>query len=265
MGKPDHRWAKLGDACGLSDAMDNILLDQLEYLAVMDDDRVQKRFLKDLIREYVRLEKQVKSLLNNTLPAPVADEIQFEGRFSPRAYFCTILFSDFASFTLLAEKLSMDQLIETIHVIFSHFDDVVSRHRGTKIKTIGDAYMAVFGAPETYSDHPLEAIRTAREMIEWLEAFNRERDYPFRMRIGIHTGEVMAGVVGRDRMQFDVFGDQVNIASRMESSGEPGRINVSETTYMLTRDRFDFEPRGKIAVKNKPDMNAYFVRSEKSV
>lgn len=125
--------------------------------------------------------------------------------------------------------------------------------------------MAVFGAPESCSDHPAEAIRTACEMIEWLQAFNREKENPLQMWIGIHTGEVMAGVVGRDRMQFDVFGDQVNIASRMESSGATGRINVSETTYMLTRDRFDFEPRGKIAIKHKPDMNAFFVRAEKSV
>lgn len=265
MGKPNYRWAKLGDVCGLSDAMDNILLDQLEYLAVMDDDRVQKRFLKDLIREYVRLEKRVKILLKNTLPAAVADEIQFEGRFSPRIYFCTILFSDIAFFTNLTERLSMDQLIETLHVLFSHFDDLVTRHGGTKVKTIGDAYMAVFGAPEPCSDHPVEAIRTALEMIEWLEAFNLEREYPFRMRIGIHTGEVMAGVVGRDRMQFDVFGDQVNIASRMESSGEPGRINVSETTYALTCSRFVFEPRGNIPIKNKPNMKAFFVRGEQAV
>jgi len=163
---------------------------------------------------------------------------------------CTILFSDFVGFTRLAEKISGERLIKTLDQLFTGFDQIVDDHKGTKIKTIGDAYMAVFGAPLRIDDHALRAVKTAIDLFRYLNAFN------------IHTGQVMAGVVGKDRMQFDVFGDDVNVASRFESSGAPGRINVSETTYLQTKDRIAFEERGLVALKNKASMKAYFVRRE---
>ncbi|MDQ1335016.1 MAG: adenylate cyclase [Thermodesulfobacteriota bacterium] len=239
------------------------MLGYLDSLATIEDDRLQKRLLKELIHSYVMLEKRVDSLLKNTLPESVAEEIKYENRFSPRVYECTILFSDFVGFTRLAEKISGERLINTLHRLFTGFDQIVDEHGGTKIKTIGDAYMAVFGAPIQISDHALCALRSAMELFRYLNDFNGENDPPFDMRVGIHTGRVMAGVVGRDRMQFDVFGDDVNIASRFESSGEPGRINVSETTYLQTRGHMEFEERGLVALKNKPSMKAYFVKREK--
>jgi len=239
------------------------MLAYLDSLATIEDDQLQKRLLKELIHSYVALEKRVDSLLKNTLPESVAEEIKYENRFIPRSYECTILFSDFVGFTRLAEKVSGERLIHTLDRIFTGFDQIIDQHKGTKIKTIGDAYMAVFGAPIRIADHALSAVLAALELVHFLNAFNREADTPFYMRIGIHTGTVMAGVVGRDRMQFDVFGDDVNIASRFESSGEAGRINVSETTYLQTKNHVEFEERGWVGLKNKANMKAYFVRREK--
>jgi len=244
-------------------ATETLLLRHLESLATIDDDALQKRLLKELIRSYVALEKRVDSLLKNTLPAAVAEEIKYEGRFLPRTYQCTILFTDFVGFTALAEIIPRNTLIETLNEIFTAFDDRINYFKGTKIKTIGDAYMAVFGAPIEYDEHPVWAIRAAVDIIRFMERFNLTAEHSFHIRIGIHTGQVAAGVVGKERMQFDVFGDDVNIAARFESSSAKNRINISETTYTLSRDHFDFEERGQIKLKNKIDMKAYFVLGEK--
>jgi class 3 adenylate cyclase len=242
-----------------SEVVSNLVLDQLDSIATKEDDELQKKLLKELVQNYVRLEKKVDSLLKNTLPETVAEEIKYEGHFSPRHYNCTILFSDFVGFTRLAEKISGKILIENLNKLFTGFDELIVQHMGTKIKTIGDAYMAVFGAPTNINDHPLMSVRAGKALLDFLDSFNQENDQEFHMRIGIHTGHVMAGVVGKERMQFDVFGDAVNIASRFESSGEKGKINVSEATYLRTKNYFEFEERGMIALKNKADLRAYFV------
>ncbi len=244
-------------------ATNALLLNHLESLAAIDDDALQKKLLKELIQNYVILEKRVDSLLKNTLPATVAEEIKYEGQFLPRSYVCTILFTDFMGFTRLAERVSKTALIETLNIIFTAFDALIYANKGTKIKTIGDAYMAVFGAPIEFEEHPEMAIRAGLAMINYMEQFNLETEHKFHMRVGIHTGHVMAGVVGKERMQFDVFGDDVNIAARFESASAKNRINVSETTYKAAQDHFDFEERGAISLKNKDDMKAYFVLKEK--
>ena len=136
-----------------------LLLTYLESLATIDDDGIQKRFLKELIQGYVALEKRVDSLLKNTLPATVAEELKYESRYRPRAYNCTILFTDFIGFTRLTEVISGTVLIETLHTIFTEFDEQMAYFKGTKIKTIGDAYMAVFGAPIEYKDHPVRQLK----------------------------------------------------------------------------------------------------------
>jgi class 3 adenylate cyclase len=231
-------------------------------VAVIQDDSIQKRLLEELIRGYVVLEKRVDGLLKNTLPEMVANEIKYGGRFPPRSYDCTILFSDIAGFTRLAERISGDRLIELLDGLFRGMDDLVVSFRGTKIKTIGDAYMAVFGAPREYDDHAVMAVKTGMAFLKLVDSFNRQNGYGIQIRVGIHTGMVMAGVVGRERMQFDIFGDNVNIAARFESSGEKGRVNVSHDTYARTRDCFDFEERGEIALKHKANMKAYFAVKE---
>lgn len=245
--------------------LDALVLDYLDALAVIEDDHIQKSLLGELVDKYVTLEKRVDALLKNTLPAEVADTIKYEGRFVPRSYVCTIMFSDIAGFTSLAEKIPGDVLIGLLDRLFSGFDDVVGSRGGTKIKTIGDAYMAVFGAPLTGEDHAVMAVRTGLALLRYIESFNRENDQNLEMRIGIHTGKVMAGVVGKERMQFDVFGDNVNIASRFESSGRKGSLNVSHETYLMTKNSFLFEARGEIALKHKGNMKAYFVLGEREV
>ncbi len=241
---------------------ERVILEYLNFVAKIQDDQVQKRLLEELIREYVVLEKRVDSLLKNTLPETVANEIKDGGKYAPRHYDCTILFSDIVGFTKMAERIPGDVLIELLDRLFGSMDDLVVSFSGTKIKTIGDAYMAVFGAPRAFDDHAAMAVRTGMTLLKLVDFFNRQNNESLQVRIGIHTGRVMAGVVGKERMQFDVFGDNVNIASRFESSGEKGRVNVSHETYMRTRDFFEFEERGEIALKNKANMKAYFVLRE---
>jgi len=258
---------KIGDICRIDDqdraAADPLTLNFLESQASLGDSRLQRRLLKELIGKYVALEKRVTDLLRNTLPAPVAEEIKYQGHYAPRPFDCTILFLDIAGFTGLAERMTGEALIDLIDELFQGFDALIARCRGTKIKTIGDAYMVVFGAPAVYADHAAQAIRAALEILKFLHDFNRRHDHAVQMRVGIHTGRVMAGVVGKERMQFDVFGDDVNIAARFESSGLKGRVNVSHATYLAAKNLFDFEPRGEIALKNKADMPAYFAAARK--
>ena len=242
---------------------DQVILGYLSSVANREDDRIQKRLLEELIREYVVLEKRVDGLLKNTLPETVANEIKYGGKFLPRSYGCTILFADIVGFTQLAERISGGLLIEILDRLFQGMDDLVASFQGTKIKTIGDAYMAVFGAPCAYDNHAVMAVKTGMALLQLVESFDRQNDQSLQIRVGIHTGLVMAGVVGKERMQFDVFGDNVNIASRFESSGEKGRVNVSHETYMNARDFFEFEERGEISLKNKANMKAYFVVRER--
>jgi class 3 adenylate cyclase len=242
---------------------DPVLLDYLESVASTQDDRIQKRLLEELIREYVFLEKRVDRLLKNTLPETVADEIKYGGKFLPRPYDCTILFADIVEFTRLAEGIPGDVLIEVLDRLFQGMDDLVAGFHGTKIKTMGDAYMAVFGAPTECEAHAVMAVRTGVAFLKLVESFNRDSGWSLQIRVGIHTGRVIAGVVGKDRMQFDVFGDSVNTASRFESSGQAGKVNVSQATFLASRDCFEFAERGEIAIKNKDSMKAYFVVGER--
>lgn len=237
--------------------------DYLQSVATIQDGDIQRRLLKELIRQYVVLEKRVDELLKNTLPAEVAEEIKESGSFSPRACHCTIFFADICGFTQLASRLSGEELIKMLDLIVRGADDLIHRFRGTKVKTIGDAYMAVFGAPRPDPDHPSLALQAGLAMQEHLKGFRVRGDLKLESRIGIHTGTVMAGVVGEERMQFDIFGDNVNIASRFETAGAPGRVNCSHETYLLTRDRFFFEERGEIPLKHRGQMKAYFVLGER--
>ncbi|MFZ5774475.1 MAG: adenylate/guanylate cyclase domain-containing protein [Thermodesulfobacteriota bacterium] len=241
-----------------------LLRAHLENLSHLKDQHIHQELLSSMVTKFVALEQRVDELLKNTLPPEVAEEIKYQGAFPPRTYDCSILFTDVAGFTKLAEHLSSSELVAIIDGIFRAFDQVVRRHDGTKIKTIGDAYMAVFGAPRENPDHPSQAVRAAISLQEGLAAFNRHHfgqaeDRYFQCRIGIHSGMVTAGVVGQDRMQFDVFGDNVNIASRFESSGMVGRVNISEETRRRLPAGFLCEDRGEIPLKNKAPMKAYFV------
>jgi len=230
--------------------------------ADVEDRNVVNALVTNLVRRFVKLERQADGLLKNTLPAEVANEIRHQRHYPPREAECSILFTDFVAFTRMAVEKDSAELVRLLDQLFSRFDEVIALHHGTKIKTIGDAYMAVFGAPSPLADHAVQAVRTGLALQLLLTEFNRESEQTFLMRVGIHCGAVTAAVVGRERMQYDVFGDAVNVASRIESSGEPGRVNVTDAIHRHTCKHFRFEPRGSIALKNRGEMPAYFVIEE---
>jgi len=211
--------------------------------------------------EKLMIEKRVsESLLLNILPGEVADELRAKGLVSPK-YFedVTILFTDFVGFTLSTEKLAAEELVELLHDYFTAFDQIVARYRLEKMKTIGDSYMCISGLPLRNPAHPVDMVMAAFEMLEAV----RERQRPDRLaqwkvRIGIHTGPVIAGVVGINKFAFDIWGDTVNYSSRMESSGEANRINLSERTYSRVKDFFQCEHRGKVLTKEKRELDMYF-------
>ena len=174
----------------------------------------------------------------------------------------TVLFTDFVGFTSYSQDLEPEELVASVDHYFSKFDQIVERHGLEKIKTIGDAYMCAGGIPEPDEGHVVKIIEVAFEFIGFLndsKSGMKDSITPFDVRIGLNTGPVVAGVVGTKKFAYDIWGDTVNVASRMESNSEPGRINISEYTYELIKDKFDCEYRGEIKVKNHGTMKMYFV------
>ncbi|TFH46750.1 MAG: adenylate/guanylate cyclase domain-containing protein [Lysobacterales bacterium] len=203
-------------------------------------------------------------LLLNILPAKIADELKTRNEVEPRHYdSVTIMFTDFKGFTRFAEAAEPRTLVNDLNQYFSAFDDITERHNLEKLKTIGDAYMCAGGLPEENRTHPVDACRAALEIQEFMTRVNRQREkmrlQPWELRIGLHTGPVMAGVVGKKKFTYDIWGDAVNIAARMESTGEAGRITLSESTYHRVKDEFECEHRGPIEAKNKGALDTYFL------
>ncbi|MBI3395422.1 MAG: adenylate/guanylate cyclase domain-containing protein [Spirochaetia bacterium] len=203
-------------------------------------------------------------LLLNVLPESIAEELKKHDRVEPLHYdSATVLFTDFVGFTQLAERLSPQALIAKLDECFSRFDSVGHNHNMEKIKTIGDAYMCVGGVPVANHTHAVDAVLMAleiRSFMEQMKIVSEQAGLPFwELRVGIHSGPLVAGVIGEKKFAYDVWGDTVNTASRMESSGEKGRINISGATYELVRNFFSCEHRGRIAAKNKGEIDMYFV------
>jgi len=215
---------------------------------------------EDLIRE----KEKTETLLSNVLPKNTADEIMAKGKATKIKYnFVTVLFSDIQGFTKIAEEMNPEVLIDELDKFFFHFDSVVEKYGIEKIKTIGDAYMCAGGIPERNRTNPVEVILAALEMQKYMLELKTTSEIEgmkfWDIRIGIHTGTVVAGVVGQKKLSYDIWGDTVNTASRMESSGDAGKINISGTTYEFVKDFFVFEHRGKMPVKYKGELDMYFV------
>jgi class 3 adenylate cyclase/predicted RNA-binding protein YlqC (UPF0109 family) len=213
--------------------------------------------------------EEIESLLLNILPAEVAKELQQRGYATSRYYeTVTVLFTDFKSFTKLAEGLSPNELVAELNDYFMAFDLIIDRYKLEKIKTIGDAYMCAGGVPLENAAQALSAVGAGLEIQEYVRTRNvsrMEMGLPhWELRVGIHTGAVVAGVVGIKKYAYDIWGDTVNIASRMESSGEVGKVNISGTTYELVKDQFSCTYRGKIDAKNKGQIDMYFVQGRTS-
>ena len=224
--------------------------------------RVQER-TKDLEES----RKKSDELLLNILPVSIADELKERGRAAPRRYeSVSVMFTDFKGFTMIAEKKNPEDLINELDYCFQHFDGLVEEFNLEKIKTIGDAYMCAGGIPEKNQSHPIETVLAGLElqrfMVEEGKKQGGESSF-WELRLGIHTGAVVAGVVGRKKFAYDIWGDTVNTASRMESSGESGKVNISSSTYELVKEYFVCKHRGQIAAKNKGEIDMYFVEKIK--
>lgn len=215
---------------------------------------------EDLIIE----KEKSEALLANVLPKNTASEIMAKGKATKIKYnFVTVLFSDIQGFTKIAEEMNPEVLIDELDKFFFYFDSVVEKFGIEKIKTIGDAYMCAGGIPEKNRTNPVEVILAALEMKAYMNRLKETSELQgmkyWDIRIGIHTGTVVAGVVGQKKLSYDIWGDTVNTASRMESSGEAGKINISGTTFEFVREFFSCEYRGKMPVKYKGELEMYFV------
>jgi class 3 adenylate cyclase len=212
--------------------------------------------------------RKAEKLLLNILPKDVADELKLKGVAEPVLYeSVSVMFTDFKGFTKVSEILSPKALVEELDKCFTYFDSLMDRHRLEKLKTIGDSYMCAGGIPRKNSTHAIDCILAAMEIqsfMEMMKQIKESQGLPYwELRLGIHTGSLVTGVIGEKKFAYDVWGDTVNTASRMESSGTPGLINISDTTYEIVKDYFDCEYRGKIKVKNKADIDMYFVKKIK--
>ena len=229
--------------------------------------RLRAKANRDLAAKNELIERErarADELLMNILPESTAEELKRNNSVRPVRYeSATVLFTDFKGFTKIAELVTPEELVRELDECFRMFDEIVQRHGLEKIKTIGDAYMCAGGLPEPNTTHALDAVRAGIEMVRGLhrmmERKAAEGKPVFQMRVGIHTGPVVAGVVGSHKFAYDIWGDTVNTAARMEQGSEPGRVNISEVTYALVKDTFPCTYRGALEAKNKGAIEMYFV------
>jgi class 3 adenylate cyclase len=229
------------------------------------------RNYKNKVKTNLLLDKQnheIESLLLNILPAETAKELQKDGYATPRQYnSVSVLFTDFKGFTKIAEGLKPHELIAELNSFFNAFDDIIEKFHLEKIKTIGDAYMCAGGIPIANQTHPTRIVKAGLAMQEFMKNKNEQRIrqgmVAWELRVGIHTGPIVAGVVGKKKYAYDIWGDTVNIASRMESNGEVGKVNISSATYELVKNDFECSYRGKIEAKNKGFIDMYFLEHPK--
>jgi len=232
--------------------------------------RSRKRLANELVVKNSAIEiekKRSDELLLNILPIETANELKSTGKADPKYHkSVSVMFTDFKDFTLIAEKLSPKELVSEIDHCFSGFDEITAKFGIEKIKTIGDAYLCAYGINDsTQNDHSI-IINAAREILVFMENYQIECEEKgirgFSIRIGIHTGPIVAGVVGKHKFAYDIWGDAVNTAARMEQNSEAGKINISADTYELVKNEFKCEYRGKIEAKNKGKVDMYFVEGK---
>jgi len=227
-----------------------------------------KKGIQDLLMqkngEIETEKKRSDDLLLNILPQEVAEELKRTGKYESR-YFdkVTVMFTDFKDFTKISEQVTPKKLVEDIDFIFRAFDDIMERNELEKIKTIGDAYLCVSGLPDTTTHNPMNVLKAATEIQDFIKELieeKRKENQPFfDIRIGIHTGPLVAGIVGAKKFAFDIWGDTVNTAARMEQNCEPGKINLSGSTFKEVLTRVEYTYRGKVEAKNKGEIDMYYL------
>lgn len=206
-------------------------------------------------------QKKSDDLLHNILPANIIKDLKESGKTIPKRHKnVTVLFTDFEGFTELVASIPAITLVNELNEIFGQFDEIMEEAGVEKIETIGDAYMAACGLEDNGADHAVNCTTAAKKMLSFLEERNKIHDIKWRMRVGIHSGTLVAGVVGKKKFAYDLFGDTINTASRIESTGEAGKINISSSTYELIKDEFSCHARGKVFAKGKGELEMYFVK-----
>jgi class 3 adenylate cyclase len=211
-------------------------------------------------------EEKLKSekLLHNIFPAEIVTELKQKGAIAPREYkSVTLLFTDFQGFTKIAAKITPEELIYELNDIFKNFDIIINKYGLERLKTIGDSYMAAGGFPKKTDNHALKIISASIEMVNYLNNRNKISDYRWNMRLGIHSGNIIAGVVGKNKFTYDVWGDTVKIARQMERNSEPGKINISSSTYEIVKDSFNCELNSYLEINGGEKLPMYYVISPK--
>lgn len=237
--------------------------EQLEEKVRQRTQEIEKQ--KELIEA---AKSQSDALLLNILPGEIAEELKKFGKSYARKHEqVSVLFSDIKGFTSIAEKLTPVKLVTQLDEVFGAFDNIIAKYGMEKIKTIGDAYMCASGLPQSDSENAVKSVRAALDMLEFIKEFgagNKIQNLPvFEIRIGIHTGPLVAGVVGLRKFAYDIWGDAVNLAAQMEQHSEAGKVNISGMTYSLVKDAFNCTYRGKVEAKSKGEIDMYFVDSAK--
>lgn len=221
---------------------------------------------KELQIKTMELEEEKKRtdiLLKNILPKEIVEEIKTEGSVKPRFYDeISILFTEFCDFDLLTSRVRPGLLLEELNDVFGNFDDIIQMYGLEKMKSIGDSYMIAAGLPQKMSDHAEKLLLAALDIRDYILKRNQTKDIKLEIRIGVHTGPVVAGIVGLRKFTYDVWGDTVNIASRMTSGCDPQKINISGTTYNLVKTKFNCVYRGKLNAKGMGETDMYFVNRD---
>lgn len=219
---------------------------------------IQERKLAELELQWQR--RRADDLLYSILPRRIAEVLKHEEKTIACSFeSVTVMFADLVNFTPLAAQIDPIQLVSLLNQIFSSFDTLVETHGVEKIKTIGDAYMVVAGVPTPRQDHAQVMAHLALDMQQAITQFSSPQGDPLQLRIGLHSGPVVAGVIGRKKFSYDLWGDTVNVASRLEAQGKQGRIQMSEVTYDLIKDTFTCQHRGTITLKGRGQMETYWL------
>lgn len=241
------------------------LTSSLEKKKLRDLEIIQRKQLESQHLRLIQEQEKSELLLLNILPVSISERLKGgEQRCADSHANVSVLFADLVGFTRMSQGMTASQLVEVLHALFSEFDQLVEQAELEKIKTIGDCYMLVGGLPEARDDHAKAVVSTALLMLEAMDRFNEANNTELMMRIGIHSGPVVAGVIGKHKFTYDLWGNTVNVSSRMESSGTPGRVHISAQTAELLGDDFALESRGLVQAKGLGEVATFYVNGPKN-